>query len=128
MGVSHFSMLQACTWFYFFVSYCPRPLTLHLSPGWKAPRNSTQLVYPNGLNTSATDDEINISFRPTPNYAALAEAAAGSEFGWENTAKNRMGWMKGMRVRTVESLKQALQLATSRVVGEGKGMLLEVLM
>lgn len=36
--------------------------------------------------------------------------------------------MKGMRVRTVEDFREALLLATSRVAGEGKGMLLEVLM
>ncbi|RYP61259.1 hypothetical protein DL770_009823 [Monosporascus sp. CRB-9-2] len=56
--------------------------------GWKAPRNSTELVYPTGLSTSASDDEINVSFRPTPNYAALAEAAAGSDVGWGNTSAN----------------------------------------
>lgn len=86
----------------------------------KAPRNSTNLVYPDGLNNSASDDEINTSFRPTPNYAALAEAAAGSEAGWE--------WMKGVRARNVEELREALQLATSRVCEERKGMLIEILM
>ncbi|KAJ7642777.1 thiamine pyrophosphate enzyme [Mycena polygramma] len=96
--------------------------------GWKAPRNSTQLVYPNGLNTSASDDVINVSFRPTPNYAALAEAAAGSDVGWGSTEENATGWMKGVRVRTVGDLKEALQLAMLRVVKERKGMLVEVLM
>ncbi|KAI4656067.1 hypothetical protein J4E93_000784 [Alternaria ventricosa] len=47
--------------------------------GFKAPKNSTALVYPDGLNQGATDEEMNISFRPSPNYAALAEAAAGSQ-------------------------------------------------
>ncbi|OTA59201.1 thiamine pyrophosphate enzyme [Hypoxylon sp. EC38] len=61
-------------------------LTIVLNNG--APRNSTELVYPNGLSTSASDDEIGVSFRPTPNYAALAEAAAGSEVGWGNTTEN----------------------------------------
>ncbi|KAF8190403.1 hypothetical protein K438DRAFT_1763390 [Mycena galopus ATCC 62051] len=56
--------------------------------GWKAPRNSAQLVYPAGLAASATDEEINISFRPTSNYAALAEAAAGSEVGWADAGDN----------------------------------------
>ncbi|KAI0156821.1 thiamine pyrophosphate enzyme [Xylariaceae sp. FL1272] len=49
--------------------------------GWKAPRNSTEIVYPQGLNVSSSDEEANVSFLPTPNYAALAEAAAGSECG-----------------------------------------------
>ncbi|OTB15876.1 hypothetical protein K445DRAFT_74943 [Daldinia sp. EC12] len=96
--------------------------------GWKAPRNSTELVYPKGLNTSATDEEINISFRPTPNYAALAEAAAGSEVGWDNAAENADTWMKGLRVRTVKEFKEALRTASLRVAEEKKGMLVEVLM
>ncbi|KAK8016656.1 thiamine pyrophosphate enzyme [Apiospora rasikravindrae] len=100
--------------------------------GWKAPRNSTQLVYPNGLNTSATDDEINVSFWPTPNYATLAEAAAGSEAGWGNTTEGTETWMKGTRVRTAaefrEALQEALQEANMRVAKDGKGMLIEVLM
>ncbi|RYP40691.1 hypothetical protein DL767_001549 [Monosporascus sp. MG133] len=96
--------------------------------GWKAPRNSTELVYPSGLSTSASDEEINVSFRPTPNYAVLAEAAAGSEVGWGNTSANAEVWIKGMRARTVGDLKEALQHANSRVVKEGKAMLIEVLM
>ncbi|KAI0204773.1 thiamine pyrophosphate enzyme [Astrocystis sublimbata] len=97
--------------------------------GWKAPRNSTQLVYPDGLNTSASDDEINVSFRPTPNYAALAEAATGSELGWENSVENKPGvWMQGLRVKTVHQLKEALRLARLRVLEEDKGMLIEVAM
>ncbi|KAI0850597.1 thiamine pyrophosphate enzyme [Daldinia vernicosa] len=96
--------------------------------GWKAPRNSTELVYPNGLSTSATDEEVNVSFRPTPNYAALAEAAAGSEVGWDNAAENADTWMKGLRVRTVGEFKEALRNASLRVAKEGKGMLIEVLM
>ncbi|KAI1110546.1 thiamine pyrophosphate enzyme [Nemania sp. NC0429] len=96
--------------------------------GWKAPRNSTQIVYPDGLNTTASDDEINISFRPTPNYAALAEAAAGSDSGWQNTADNSGTWMKGLRVKTVRDFRSALELANLRVAQERKGMLIEVLM
>ncbi|TRX90566.1 hypothetical protein FHL15_008539 [Xylaria flabelliformis] len=96
--------------------------------GWKAPRNSTQIVYPEGLNTSASDDEINTSFRPSPNYAALAEAAAGSEVGSANNPDNSGAWMHGVRVKTVGELRQALQLARVRVAEEGKGMLVEVLM
>ncbi|KAI0486737.1 thiamine pyrophosphate enzyme [Xylaria cf. heliscus] len=96
--------------------------------GWKAPRNSTQIVYPQGLNTSASDDEINVSFRPTPNYAALAEAAAGSEFGWEKIPNKSGTWMQGLRVKTVKDFKEALGIASVRVAKEGKGMLIEVLM
>ncbi|KAI0472533.1 thiamine pyrophosphate enzyme [Xylariaceae sp. FL0804] len=96
--------------------------------GWKAPRNSTQLVYPDGLNKTATDDEINTSFRPTPNYAALAEAATGSEAECVDTPKKAESWMEGVRVRTVSEFKDALQRASTRVLKEEKGMLIEILM
>ncbi|KFY80858.1 hypothetical protein V499_00313 [Pseudogymnoascus sp. VKM F-103] len=94
--------------------------------GWKAPQNSTQLVYLQGLNTNASDEEINTSFHPTPNYAALAEAAAGSNVGWENTLDKSGTWIKGLRVGTVGEFRQAVQLANLRVAEEGKGMLIEV--
>lgn len=71
---------------------------------------------------------MNISFRPSPNYAALAEAAAGSEAGGKKTMSESLDWMKGVRARTVGELKEALQLAVSRVVTDKKGMLVEVLM
>lgn len=96
--------------------------------GWKAPRNSAELVYPTGLAASASDDEINVSFRPTPNYAALAEAATGAEVGQGDAAEDSKVWMKGIRARTVGEFKGALQHANARVLKEGKGMLLEVLM
>jgi hypothetical protein len=76
------------------------------------------MVYPDGLNKGATEDELNISFHPTPNYAALAEAAA-------NTGT---GWMEAVQVRTVGEMKGALERAVTRVGREGKGMVIEVLM
>ncbi|OAA40701.1 thiamine pyrophosphate enzyme [Metarhizium rileyi] len=96
--------------------------------GWKAPRNSTELVYPNGLASTATDDEICVSFRPTPNYAALAEAAAGSASGGGSSTDNDGQWMRGVRVKTVAQLREALKLVETRVIGQHKGMLLEVLL
>ncbi|KAI0179159.1 thiamine pyrophosphate enzyme [Hypoxylon sp. FL1284] len=97
--------------------------------GWKAPRNSAMLVYPNGISAKASDDEINISFRPTPNYAALAEAAAGSGGDDENMAENPEGeWMEGVRTRTVKGFREAIRVAKSRVINQRKGMVLEVLM
>ncbi|GAB1316880.1 Thiamine pyrophosphate enzyme [Madurella fahalii] len=96
--------------------------------GWKAPRNSAQLVYPNGLSASASDDEMNISFRPTPNYAALAEAAAGSEVAWGHETEHAEAWMKGVRVRTVGELREALKRAKTRLAEEGKAMLIEALL
>lgn len=87
-----------------------------------------KLVYPDGLGASATDDEINTAIRPSPNYAALAEAAAGSEVGWDNEIKDTQGWMKGVRVQTVGELREALAAAASRLLTDRKSMLIEVLL
>lgn len=47
--------------------------------GWNAPRNSLLLVHPNGLGSTATNEEINISFDPVPDYSGIAKAAAGGK-------------------------------------------------
>lgn len=75
----------------------------------------------------ASDEEINISFRPTPNYAALAEAAAGSSVLQVDKSEDPMGWMKGEQTRTVREFREALIAATTRVHGQGKGMLIEAI-
>lgn len=47
--------------------------------GWNAPRRSLLLVHPDGLGANATNDEINIEFDPSPDYAGIAKAAAGGD-------------------------------------------------
>ncbi|KAF2839593.1 thiamine pyrophosphate enzyme [Patellaria atrata CBS 101060] len=96
--------------------------------GWKAPRNSTELVYPKGLNKGATDDELNISFKPSPNYALLAQAAAGSDSA-NNQDNHRAGgdWMRGVRVKTVKEFRTELKNAVTRVQKNGQGMLIDAL-
>jgi hypothetical protein len=47
--------------------------------GWNAPRKSLLLVHPEGLGSKATNEEINISFDPVPDYAGIAKAAAGGD-------------------------------------------------
>jgi thiamine pyrophosphate-dependent acetolactate synthase large subunit-like protein len=93
--------------------------------GFKAPRNSTEIVYPDGMNKQATEDEMNISFRPSPNYAALAEAASGSSDG--DSEENSARWMKGVKAGSVGALKVQLIKAVGRVQRDGKGMLIEAL-
>lgn len=36
-------------------------------------------MHPNGLGSTATNEEINISFDPVPDYAGIAKAAAGGD-------------------------------------------------
>lgn len=47
--------------------------------GWNAPRRSLLLVHPDGLGSQSTNEEINISFEPGPDYAGIAKAAAGGD-------------------------------------------------
>jgi len=83
-------------------------------------------VYPDGLNQGATDEEMNISFRPSPNYAALAEAAAGSQKS-NASMQDPDQWMEGVRVNSVASLGRELGKVSQRVLGAKKGMLIEAL-
>ena len=80
-------------------------------------------MYPEGLNKTATDEELGISFNPSPDYAALVEAAAGS-----GSEKVPGGWMKGVRVATVQQLHKELRDAVIRVQESGRGVLVEALM
>ncbi|KNG89048.1 acetolactate synthase [Aspergillus nomiae NRRL 13137] len=53
--------------------------------GWNAPRRSMLLVHPEGDGSRATNEDLNISFAPTPDYPGIAKAAAGGEI-WAGTA------------------------------------------
>ncbi|KFZ22934.1 hypothetical protein V502_02570 [Pseudogymnoascus sp. VKM F-4520 (FW-2644)] len=106
-------------------------LTVVLNNGGQSHHSSAFLLeilleIPPNLSTLRARDHT--SFRPTPNYAALAEAAAGPNIGWENTLDNPDTWIKGLRVETVGEFIEALHLANLRVAQEGKGMLIEVSM
>ncbi|RDA94320.1 hypothetical protein CP533_3773 [Ophiocordyceps camponoti-saundersi (nom. inval.)] len=47
--------------------------------GWHAPRRSLLLVHPDGLGSKASNEEVNISFDPTPDYSGIAKAAADGD-------------------------------------------------
>lgn len=79
--------------------------------GWNAPRRSMLLVHPDGDASRATNEDLNISFAPTPDYAGIAKAAAGGEL-WAG------------RASTVGELSQKLPEAIKSVLN-GKGAVLE---
>jgi thiamine pyrophosphate-dependent acetolactate synthase large subunit-like protein len=79
--------------------------------GWNAPRRSMLLVHPNGDGSRATNEDLNISFAPTPDYAGIAKAAAGGEL-WAGRASN------------VGELAQRLPEAIQSVLG-GRSAVLE---
>ncbi|OXV05822.1 hypothetical protein Egran_06410 [Elaphomyces granulatus] len=70
--------------------------------GWNAPRKSMLLVHPDGDGSRATNEELNISFVPTPDFAGIAKAAAGGEL-WAG------------RAGTVEELSDRLPAAVDSV-------------
>ena len=79
--------------------------------GWNAPRRSMLLVHPEGDGSRATNEDLNISFAPTPDYAGIAKAAAGGEL-WAG------------RASTVAELAKKLPEAIKSVLS-GKAAVLE---
>jgi len=47
--------------------------------GWNAPRRSMLLVHPDGEGSKVSNEELNISFAPTPDYSGIAKAASGGQ-------------------------------------------------
>ncbi|TPX13078.1 uncharacterized protein E0L32_006504 [Thyridium curvatum] len=85
-------------------------LTIVLSnKGWNAPRNSMQLVHPNGYGAAISNEDLNISFAPTPDYSGIAKAAAGHE-AWAGVAASvrDLDAMLGEAVKAVENGMSAI--------------------
>jgi len=61
------------------------------------------LVHPHGLGSKATNEEINISFAPSPDYAGIAKAAAGGDIFAEKVS--RTSDLEDVLKRAVESVK-----------------------
>ncbi|EEY16660.1 acetolactate synthase [Verticillium alfalfae VaMs.102] len=80
--------------------------------GWNAPRRSLLLVHPDGAGAKASNEEINISFDPSPDYAGIAKAAAGGD-------------LLAARVGHVEELEGMLKKAIETVQG-GQSAVLDV--
>ncbi|KAI9757238.1 MAG: hypothetical protein M4579_003538 [Chaenotheca gracillima] len=74
--------------------------------GWNAPRRSALLVHPDGYASKATNDELNISFNPSPDYAGIAKASAGGNL-WTGTARN-IDDLKKMVPEAVKSVQNGM--------------------
>jgi thiamine pyrophosphate-dependent acetolactate synthase large subunit-like protein len=74
--------------------------------GWNAPRRSLLLVHPEGAGSKVGNEELNISFTPTPDYAGIAKAAAGGNL-WAGTAGN-VGELMDLLPKAVESVKNGV--------------------
>jgi len=71
--------------------------------GWNAPRRSLLLVHPHGEGSKVSNEELNISFAPTPDYSGIAKAAAG-------------GNLYAAIADTVDSLEEILPKAVESVL------------
>ena len=74
--------------------------------GWNAPRRSLLLVHPNGEASKVSREELNISFRPSPNYSGIArEATDGVIFGARVSNPEEL---HSMLAKAVESLEKGV--------------------
>ena len=74
--------------------------------GWNAPRKSLLLVHPDGEGSKVGNEELNISFAPTPDYAGIAKAAAGGNL-WAGTASN-VGQLMELLPNAIESVRSGV--------------------
>ncbi|KAF2135867.1 uncharacterized protein K452DRAFT_292871 [Aplosporella prunicola CBS 121167] len=76
--------------------------------GWHAPRRSLLLVHPDGEGSRASREELNIEFKPGPDYGGIARAAGAGD--------GETGvWAK--RAREVGELEDVLREAVGVVEG-----------
>lgn len=71
--------------------------------GWNAPKKSLLLVHPDGQGSKATNEELNISFAPSPDYAGIAQASAGGRCWAGRTAK--ASELPGLLKEAVDAVK-----------------------
>lgn len=74
--------------------------------GWNAPKRSLLLVHPDGVGSKATNEELNISFAPSPDYAGIAKAAAGGNL-WAGHAST-VAELADLLPKAIESVKSGV--------------------
>lgn len=87
------------------------------------------LVHPDGLGSKATNEEINISFDPVPDYSGIAKAAAGGKLfaarvdtadALENTLKKAIEAVEGGQSAVIGELNIAVCFYFSPVLSDSK--------
>jgi len=83
------------------------------------------LVHPDGLGSKATNEEINISFDPVPDFSGIAKAAAGGDLyaaridkadGLEDAIKNAIQAVEGGQSAVLGKLHSPLSFSPLLVV------------
>lgn len=72
------------------------------------------LVHPEGLGSKATNEELNISFTPSPDYSGIAKAAAGGNLFAEKVSKAED--LEDVLKRAVESVKAGISAVVDAMV------------
>ena len=80
--------------------------------GWRAPQRSTLALYPTGLTSQVSSDDVHCSIDPPPDYAGIAAAAGGA---------------LGIKVGTSDEVKPAIEKALA-TVKQGQSVLLDVML
>lgn len=75
------------------------------------------LVHPDGLGSKATNEELNISFAPVPDYAGIAKAAAGGRLYAEKVTK--VSELEGVLKRAVDAVNSGTTAVIDAVVVPG---------
>lgn len=70
------------------------------------------LVHPEGLGSTATNEEINISFDPVPDFSGIAKAAAGGDLFAAKVEK------VDALEETINKAIQAVENGQSAVIGK----------
>lgn len=74
--------------------------------GWNAPKRSLLLVHPDGAGSKVSNEELNISFAPSPDYAGIAKAAAGGNL-WAGHATT-VSELHDLLPKAIESVKSGV--------------------
>jgi thiamine pyrophosphate-dependent acetolactate synthase large subunit-like protein len=85
--------------------------------GWNALRRSLLLVHPEGEGSKVSNEKLNISFDPSPDYAGIAKAAAGGNL-WAGRAGD-VGELLDMLPQAVESVKNGVGAVLEACLFEG---------
>lgn len=75
------------------------------------------LVHPDGEGSKATNEELNISFDPVPDYAGIAKAAAGGNLFAEKVAKAED--LENVLKRAIDSVLSGTTAVVDAVVVSG---------
>lgn len=86
--------------------------------GWNAPRRSLLLVHPEGEGSKVSNQELNISLDPSPDYAGIAKAAAAGNL-WAAKA-GTVGELLDLLPRAVESVKNGVGAVLEARLEEGE--------